>query len=221
MLFDPPARFAGLPLDGFDVFTVEDRRARREAIVRAFHPALQALGDDLAGRLGEEAGRAFHVHLPRLDWPRGYQPFCTWLALSHMAHGYQAAPQLNVGVHADRVLIRMGWDTAAASFLRFEFLWLQTDVSDLLSAALAADPALRIRVYAAAPWPKGSRTAFESADDVKGSFRSAERIGVFWEVGERLDLADPSDRATIASAALGERTLASFRTLLPLYERLT
>ena len=29
---------------------------------------------------------------------------CTWLALSREAHGYQAGPQLNVGVHADHVV---------------------------------------------------------------------------------------------------------------------
>ena len=122
LLFEPPLRFDGLPADGFRVFGIADREERRRAIVRTFHPGLKILAEDLLERLGPIAAAPLHSHLPRLDWPHGYKPFCTWLALSREAHGYQAGPQLNIGVHADHIAIRLGWDTQANAFGRFEFL---------------------------------------------------------------------------------------------------
>ena len=87
---------------------------------------------DLSGRIFESVPnvctadprtvRELHAHLPRLDWPRDYQPFCTWLALSHHGQGYLAGPQLNGGVHSSYVAVRLGWDTSQAPFGRFEFL---------------------------------------------------------------------------------------------------
>jgi len=115
-LFRPAARFQGLPADGFGAFEIRDRDERRRAIVDTFHPGLKLLGEDLVETLGPPP---LHAHLPRLDWPKGYQPFCTWLALSRQAHGYQGHAQLNVGVHRDHVGLRLGWDASADSFGRF------------------------------------------------------------------------------------------------------
>ena len=106
LLFEPPLRFEGLPAEGFRVFAIQDREERRRAIINAFHPALHELAEDLLERLGPSAAAPLHAHLPRLDWPRGYQPFGTWLALSREVQGYQAGPQLNVGIHADHVALR-------------------------------------------------------------------------------------------------------------------
>ena len=99
LLFEEPPEFDGLPGEGFETFAIRDRGLRRRAIIDTIHPALRALGHDLAARLNPRAAAALHVHLPRLDWPREYEPFCTWLALSREAAGYQSGPQLNVGIH--------------------------------------------------------------------------------------------------------------------------
>src|SRR5262245_51474797 len=93
-LFEPPPQFTGLPRAGFDGVGGPGRGARREAILGAFHAPLRVLGEDLVTRLGPLARVPLHAHLPRLDWPVGYQPFCTWLALSRLAHGYQGEAQL-------------------------------------------------------------------------------------------------------------------------------
>jgi len=220
VLFEPPPRFSGLPEPGFQVFSIEDRDARREAIVEAFHPALRDLGEDLCARLvrSEHEERPLHVHLPRLDWPRGYQPFCTWLALSRESHGYQAGPQLNVGVHFDHVAVRLAWDVAADGFGRFEFLCRRGNLSDELRG-LASAERLQFRVYAAAPWPVGSRCVFESDDDIDGSFGASNRRGVWWELGRRFEL--PADAAIVHGRELGTEALRIFRAVLPTYDRIT
>ncbi len=220
VLFEPPSRFRGLPDAGFQVFSIEDRDERREAILGAFHPALRELGEDLRDRLVGEGPdeRPLYVHLPRLDWPRGYQPFCTWLALSRASHGYQAGPQLNVGVHADHVAARLAWDASADGFGRFEFLCRRGHLADELRG-LAAAERLRFRVYAAAPWPLGSRCVFESDDDVDGSFGASNRRGVWWELGRRFDL--PASAPIVCSPELGVEALRIFRAVLPVYDRIT
>jgi hypothetical protein len=118
-LFRPAARFQGLPASGFAAFDVRDRDARRQAIIDAFHPALKLLGEDLVEDLGEPA---LHPPLPRLGWPKGYQPFFTWLALSRQAHalpGSRAAQRRRAPRPRG---LRLGWDASADSFGRFEFL---------------------------------------------------------------------------------------------------
>ena len=202
------------------MFSIEDREARREAILEAFHPALRDLGEDLRDGLAhpDRDERPLHIHLPRLDWPRGYQPFCTWLALSRESHGYQAGAQLNVGVHADHVAARLAWDTSADGFGRFEFLCLRGHLSKELRD-LAASARLSFRVYAAAPWPVGSRCVFESEDDIEGSFGASNRRGVWWELGRRWDL--PEAAAVVHSPELGVETLRIFRAVLPTYDRIT
>jgi len=217
LLFEPPLRFGGLPTDAGGVFAIADREERRRAIVRTFHPPLQRLAEDLLERLSPLAVAPLHAHLPRLDWPRGYQPFCTWLVLSREAHGYQAGPQLNVGVHADHVALRLGWDTQATAFGRFEFLSRHGGIGEEM-ARLAAEHNLRFRVYAAAPWPQGSRLAFDSPTDWAGAFDEVARRGVWFEVGERHDL--PGAAAWAGSPAMGRDACALFRALLPLYDRL-
>ena len=187
MLLRPPPRFPGFGREDFDVFAIRDHQERRRAIIDAFHPALRELADDLSPLLDEGGGAPFHVHLPRLDWPKGYVPFCTWLAFSRLPHGYQAAQQINVGIHADHAAIRVAWDTAADAFGRFEFRCRMAGLGETI-AREAAEAGLAFRVYAAAPWPEGSRLTFESGTDWSRSFDEVARRGVWWEVGLRWDL---------------------------------
>lgn len=217
MLFEPQPSFSGLPADGFEVFGLEDREARRRAIIERIHPALSALGADLMDHLQPRAAGKFHAHLPRLDWPRGYQPFCTWLALSSEAHGYQAGPQLNVGVHQDYVVVRLGWDTSAPSFGRFEFLCSVGHLGPTL-LKLASPDDLLFRVYAAERWPQGSRVVLETADDLAATFREVKRRGVWWELGRVFPLAQ--HRELLSSPEFGNECRRIFDALLPVYERI-
>jgi len=211
MLFEEEPKFRGLPEDGFDVFGIRDRVERRREILDRIHPALTDLGEDLVRRLGPETDQALHAHLPRLDWPKGYQPFCTWLALSHEAQGYQAGPQLNVGVHADHVAVRLGWDASATEFGRFEFRCRFGHLTaPLLEAAKKEE--LKFRVFASAPWPVGSTVVFESDSDLAGSFSEVQRRGVWWEVGRRYDL--PARMPLVTSPAFGDEAFAVFAALL-------
>lgn len=216
-LFDESPRFEGLPETGFEVFSIADRQTRRRAIIDAFHPALEALGEDLADRLAAEAEGPLHVHLPRLDWPPDYEPFCTWLALSKDSHGYQAGPQLNVGVHADHVAVRLGWDATADAFGRFEFLCRHAGLgSALREVASAAN--LAFRVYVAEPWPDGSKCIFQSPADLLGSLDELRRHGVWWELGRRFDL--PEAMSLVSSTAFTAEALRILGALLPLYLRI-
>ncbi len=212
----PPSRFKGLPAGGFAVFSTRDRDERRRAIIAAFHPPLADLASDLLERLGPAARAALHAHLPRLDWPRGYQPFCTWVAISQRSHGYQAGPQLNVGVHADHVAIRLGWDTQAADFGRFEFLSRHGGVGTAM-VEVASREDLAFRVYASARWPEGSRRVFESSSDWAGAFAEVRRHGVWFELGARHDL--PASLPLVTSPALGEEAARVLGALLPICER--
>lgn len=213
-LFRPAARFTGLPAEGFAAFEIREREARRRAILDAFHPALKLLGEDLVEELGEPP---LHPHLPRLDWPKDYQPFCTWLALSRQAQGYQAHAQLNVGVHRDHVGLRLGWDASADSFGRFEFLARHAHLGEAM-AELAGEQGFTFRVFAAAPWPLGSRLVFASPTDWAGAFAEVRRRGVWFELGIRLDL--PEHLPTATSAALGREAARVFQALLPLHDRI-
>jgi hypothetical protein len=216
-LFESENRFRGLPREGFEVFSIPGVDERRAAIIQTFHPQLGLLGEDLLERLNPEASEPLHAHLPRLDWPRDYQPFCTWLALSRDSHGYQTQAQLNVGVHADQVTVRLGWDTSAESFGRFEFLARHGDVGREL-VRLAGESRLAFRVFAAAPWPRGSEMVFESSDDLAGSFDEVQRHGVWWELGRRHEL--PEELDLVCSPDLGREAGALLAALLPVYERI-
>lgn len=217
MLLRPPPRFPGFRRESFDVFAIRDRDERRHAILEAFHPALKLLAEDVLPLLNEAPGAPFHAHLPRLDWPKGYVPFCTWLAFSRLPHGYQAGPQLNVGVHADHVAARLAWDTSADAFGRFEFRCRVAGLGGSL-ARTAEDAGATFRVYAAAPWPEGSRCVFESPTDWDEAFAEVARRGVWWELGRRWDLPASFDLVTIPawSDAVADVLLA----LRPLYERI-
>ena len=215
MLLRPPPRFPGLPREAFAVFAIADREERRRAILSAFHPALTLLAEDVLAALDPAESTGFHIHLPQLNWPKGYVPFCTWVTVSRQAHGYQAGPQLGVAVHADHVAARLGWDVATDGFGRFEFRCRHGDLGrELLEVAASAH--LRFRVHAAAPWPVGSRIVFDSATDLPGSFHEASRRGVFWELGRRWDLPQEMDR--IASPAWCEEVRDVLLALRPLEE---
>jgi hypothetical protein len=214
MLLRPPPKFTGFRRTDFDVFALRDRDERRHAIIEAFHPGLKLLGDDVLPLVDTVPQTRFHAHLPRLDWPKGYDPFCTWLALSRLPHGYQAGPQLNVGVHADYVAARLAWDTAADAFGRFEFRCRIGDLGRVL-AETAQAAGLTFRVYAAAPMPVGSRCVFESATDWDQAFIEVARRGVWWELGRRWDLPDAFDLVTAPewSGKVGD----VFEALAPAY----
>jgi hypothetical protein len=217
MLFRPEPRFTGLDPKAFRAFAVRDRDERRRAIVSGFHPALALLGEDLLERLNPIAAMPLHTHLPRLDWPQGYQPFCTWLALSRMAHGYQAGPQLNLGVHADHVAARLAFDASADAYGRFEFFCRHGGLGADLAEAAAAN-GLTFRVYASAPWPEGSHLVFQSASDWPGAFAEVARRGVWFELGVRHDL--PAAQELVTTPALGDEAARVFLALLPLYDRI-
>ena len=217
MLLPPPPRFPGLRRENFDVFRIREREPRRRAIIETFHPALSLLADDLLVRLNDSPGPEFHAHLPRLDWPKGYVPFCTWLALSALPHGYLAGPQLNVGLHADHVSARLAWDTSADAFGRFEFRCRMAGLGEAL-VEVAASAGLVFRVFAAAPWPEGSRSVFASESDWDQSFVEVARRGVWWELGRQWDLPESFD--LIETPAWSDAVADVLLALLPLYRRL-
>ncbi|NIM60837.1 MAG: hypothetical protein GTO30_04055, partial [Acidobacteria bacterium] len=90
-------------------------------------------------------------------------------------------PQLNLGVHADHVAVRLGWDTRSDLFGRFEFLCRHGGLASRLVGCIEAER-MKIRVYASARWPQGSRLTFETETDVPGSFDEVQRRGVWWEI---------------------------------------
>jgi hypothetical protein len=216
MLLRPPPKFPGFGRGAFDVFAIRQREPRRRAIIDAFHPGLKLLGEDIIRLLNEAPGPPFHAHLPRLDWPKGYVPFCTWLALSRLPHGYLAGPQLNVGIHADFVAARLAWDTSADAFGRFEFRCRAAKLGDAL-AQTAAGGGLSFRVYATAPWPEGSRCVFSSETDWDEAFVEVARRGVWWELGRRWDL--PASFDLVETPAWSDAVSDVLLALRPLYDR--
>jgi hypothetical protein len=217
MLLPPPPRFPGFRPEVFEVFGVRDRESRRHAIIEAFHPGLKLLAADVLLRLNDGAGAPFHAHVPRLDWPKGYVPFCTWLSLSRLPHGYQSGPQLNVGIHADFVAARLAWDTSADAFGRFEFRCRMAGLGEALAEA-AATSGLAFSVFAAAPWPEGSRCVFTSESEWDEAFAEVKRRGVWWELGRRWDL--PASLDLVGTPAWSDAVAEVLLALRPLYERI-
>ena len=217
MLFQPSARFQGLPREGFAVFELRNDNERRREILAVIHPALELLAEDLTDRLNARAAEPLHHHVPRLDWPRGYRPFCTWLALSRAAQGYQSGAQLNVGVHRDHVSVRLGWDTSADLFGRFEFLSRHGEIGRELTRA-ASELDLKFWIFASAPWPHGSECVFESAEDLCGSLDEISRHGVWWELGRRHEV--PAELDHVCSPDFGKEATEVLEGLLPIYERI-
>jgi hypothetical protein len=81
----------------------------------------------------------------------------------------------------------------------------------------AREAGLRLRVYAAAPWPDGSRLVFESDDDLARSFAEVHRRGVWWEVSRRYEL--PAGKDVVFSGQLGQEAARIFKILLPVLDR--
>jgi hypothetical protein len=216
MLFDEGPIFAGFPPEGFEVFSIAHREERRQAILSSFHPQLDALGRLAIGRMSSSCSRNLHRHLPQLNWPPGYQPFCTWLALSFESQGYQDGAQLNLGIHADHVAVRLGWDTRPDGFGRFEFLCRHGGLGRHL-VELATSLDMQVRVYASERWPQGSRLTFETTTDIGGSFDEVRRRGVWWEIGRRFEV--PAEIARVSAPEFGREAIDLFAGLLPFYER--
>lgn len=206
--------FSGLPVHQLDVFEIPDTEQRRQAIIEVFHPPLLALGEELIPRLGPAAGTGLHLFQPRLNWPRSYQPFCTWLVISRETQGYQACGQLNIGMHRDHASVRLGFDTSVPAYGRFEFLCRFHGVGERL-VGLAADQDLQFRVYAAAPWPEGSSLVFSSDHDLGGAFDDARMHGVWFEIGRRYGF--PERQELVGSRAFLEEAGAVLEILMPVY----
>jgi hypothetical protein len=215
MLFEKDPKFKGLPEEGFSTFALADKKQRRAAIIDTIHPALGDLGEDLLALLSPHAAEPLHVHIPRLDWPPGYEPFCTWLALSREAQGYQTGLQLSLGVHADHVTARLGWDTNSDLFGRFEFLCRHGTIGERL-LRLADEMKLLFRIYSSASWPEGSRCVFESPTGLQASFAEVQRRGVWWELGRRFGL--PGAMRQVTSPEFGQEVGRIFTAMLPVYD---
>ena len=210
------SRFEGLPLTRLDIFEIPDVDLRRQAIIDVFHPPLLLLGHDLVPRLEPLAETELHVFQPRLNWPKSYKPFCTWMAISREKQGYQACGQLNVGVHRDYVAVRLGWDASVPSYGRFQFLCRYRGIGDLLRST-AEERDLQFRVYAAAPWPLGSELVYVSKSDLDGAFADVRRHGVWFEIGRRYDL--PLHQGLVSSPEFGDQVAEVFESLMPVYLR--
>ena len=214
----PPFRFPGFLAEDFLPFQIHDRARRREEILRRLHPKLGALGNDVLADFRRRGVEGLHPHLPQLNWPPGYEPFCTWLALSTQPHSYQRLAQLNVGVHEPFVAVRLGFDTGGETFGRFLFLMSHGDLQEVLQR-IAIPAGLRCRAYQRAPWPEGSRAVFDSGEDFLGGVKAAERTRANWfEVGRIFgreeyaeDLATPEFAGTVAGILL---------VLYPIFRRL-
>jgi len=85
-------------------------------------------------------------------------------------------------------------------------------------AETAAAANLSFRVYAAAPWPVGSRCVFTSASDWDEAFVEAARRGVWWELGRRWDLAESFD--LLSTPAWSGEVSDVLSVLRPLYEKI-
>ena len=208
------ALFSGLPVHKLDVLDISDTEQRRQAIIDILHPPLLALGEELVTVLAPSAGTGLHVFQPRLNWPRSYQPFCTWLAISREIQGYQSCGQLNVGVHRDYVAVRLGFDATVPAYGRFEFLCRFHGLGDRLKE-LAAANAMEFRVYAAAPWPEGSRLVFCSDHDLTGAFEDVRLHGVWFEIGRRYELQEHAD--LVGDRRFLEKVVEVFEALMPVY----
>ena len=211
-------RFPGFTPDDFGLFQIRDRARRREEILRQIHPKLAAMSEDILSDFRRRGIEGLHPHLPQLNWPPGYQPFCTWLALSSQAHRYQDLAQLNVGVHEPFVAVRLGFDTSGFAFGRLLFLISHGDLKETLER-IAVPSGLRCRVYRSVPWPEGSRAIFDSGEDFLKGAQVAEREGAHWfEIGKVFTrahsdvlLSRPEFSATAAQILL---------TLYPAFRRL-
>ena len=202
-------RFPGFEPGDFETFRIRDRHHRREEILRLIHPKLKALGEDILSDFWHRGIEGLHLHLPQLNWPPGYEPFCTWLALSTHPHRYQQLAQLNVGVHEPYVAVRLGFDTAGEAFGRLLFLMSHGDLPGVLDR-IAAPAGLRCRVYRQTPWPEGSRVIFDSGEAFLRGVKAAERENGNWfEVGRVFtrqdhggELGQPEFAATAAGILL-------------------
>ena len=144
------------------------------------------------------------------------------LTLDNFAKAWAAAPfaryflntviLVTMVLAAQLVLVTL----AAYAFARFEFRARHGGLgARLAEVAVAGD--LSFRVYAAAPWPQGSRLVFESRSDWAGSFHETALRGVWWELGRRWEL--PASMELAASPEFGRAVLEVFKALLPVFDR--
>jgi uncharacterized protein YktB (UPF0637 family) len=213
-----PFRFPGFTDEDFTVFRIPERARRREEIIRLIHPKLAALGEDILADFRRRGIEGLYPHLPQLNWPPGYQPFCTWLALSTQSHRYQDLAQLNVGVHEPFVAVRLGFDTSGFAFGRLLFLMSHGDLKEVL-ARIAVPAGLRCRVYRRVPWPEGSRALFDSGEDFLQAVQIAEKEGAHWfEVGKTFPR--ESSDVLLTSSEFAATAAQTLLTLYPIFRRL-
>jgi hypothetical protein len=213
-----PFRFPGFSPEDFSVFSIPNRVQRREEILRLIHPKLAALGEDLISEFRKRGIEGLYPHLPHLNWPPGYEPFCTWLALSSQSHRYLDLAQLNVGVHEPFVAVRLGFDTSGFAFGRLLFLLSHGDLKEVF-ARIASPAGLRCRVYRRAPWPEGSRAIFDSGEDFLEGVQIAEKEGAHWfEVGKIFTREGSSE--LLSRPEFAATAMQILLTLYPLFRRL-
>ena len=214
----PPFRFPGFSAEDFSLFSIPDRALRREEILRLLHPKLAALGEDILSDFRKRGIEGLYPHLPQLNWPPGYEPFCTWLALSSQSHKYQELAQLNVGVHEPFVAVRLGFDTSGFAFGWLLFLLSHGDLKEVF-ARIAIPADLRCRVYRRVPWPEGSRAIFDSGEDFLEAVQIADKEGANWlEVG-RIFTREGSG-GLLASPEFAATATQILLTLYPIFRRL-
>jgi uncharacterized protein DUF1054 len=213
-----PFRFPGFTQEDFTVFQIPERARRREEIIRLIHPKLGALGEDILADFRKRGIEGLHPHLPHLNWPPSYQPFCTWLALSTQSHRYQDLAQLNVGVHTPFVAVRLGFDTSGFAFGRLLFLMSHGDLKEVLTR-IAVPAGLRCRVYRRVSWPEGARALYDSGDDFLKGVQIAEKEGAHWfEVGRIFPR--ESSEEILSSPEFAAAAAQILLTLYPLFRRL-
>ena len=213
-----PLRFPGFVPEDFTVFRIPDRARRREEILRQVHPKLAALGEDVLSDFRRRGIEGLFPHLPQLNWPPGYQPFCTWLALSTQPHRYQELAQLNVGVHEPFVAVRLGFDTSGFAFGRLLFLISHGDFKEVL-ARIAVPAGLRCRVYRRVPWPEGSKALFDSGEDFLKGVQVAEKEEAHWfEIGKTFTR--DGNEEELSRPEFAESAARIFLTLYPIFRRL-
>lgn len=100
--------FSGFTQDDFDVFTVPTLEGRMEAIKAGPRPKLEALGMDLADRLGDLTGQPLYPTVAKHARRKINPPNDTWVAWSSNKRGYKMLPHFQVGLWHTHAFIQAG-----------------------------------------------------------------------------------------------------------------
>ncbi len=101
-------RFPGFTNEDFDVFAIPTLEGRMDGIKAGPRPKLQALGRDLAPRLGELIGQPMHPIVAMHARRKVNPPSDTWIAWSANKRGYKMMPHFQVGMWHTHAFIQAG-----------------------------------------------------------------------------------------------------------------